>query len=58
MLTKFVLAFRILALVAAFAGYLPTTAHVTLAQNAVISGTALKAGEYRLLIGDGKVTLS
>jgi hypothetical protein len=42
MLTKFVLAFSILALVAALAGYLPTTtAHVTLAQNAVISGTAL-----------------
>ena len=58
MLSKFVLAFSILALVAAFAGNLPATAHVTLTQNAVISGTALRAGEYRVLIGDGKVTFN
>jgi hypothetical protein len=58
MLTKFVLAFTVLALVAAFAGNLPATAHVTITQNAVINGTALRAGEYRLLIGDGKVTFN
>lgn len=58
MLTKFVLAFSILALVAAFSGTLPATAHVTLAKPAVVDGTALKAGDYRLLIGDGKVTFN
>ncbi len=56
MLTKFVIAFSILALVAAFAGTAPTVAHVTLARPALLSGTALAAGDYRLLIGDGKVT--
>ena len=58
MLTKFVLVFSILALAAAFAGNFPATAHVTLAQNAVVSGTELKAGEYRVLIGEGKVTFN
>jgi hypothetical protein len=56
MLTKFVLAFCVLALVASFAGTLPAVAHVTLTQPVVIAGTALKAGDYRLLIGDAKVT--
>jgi hypothetical protein len=56
MLTKLVLAFSILALVAAFAGTLPATAHVTLTKPAVVNGTALKAGDYRLLIGESKVT--
>jgi hypothetical protein len=58
MLTKFVLAFSTLALVAALAGNLPTSAHVTLSKPAVVNGTALKAGDYRLLIGDGKVTFN
>jgi hypothetical protein len=58
MLTKFVLTFAVLALVATFAGNLPATAHVTLTQPAVVSGTALKAGDYRLLIGDAKVTFN
>lgn len=58
MLTKFVLAFSILALVAAFAGSTAAVAHVTLTKPAVINGTALKAGDYRLLIGDGKVTFT
>jgi len=58
MLTKLVLAFSILALVAAFAGNLPATAHVTLTKPAVVNGTALKAGDYRLLIGDAKVTFN
>jgi hypothetical protein len=58
MLTKFVIAFSILALVAAFAGTAPAVAHVTLARPALLSGTALPAGDYRVLIGDGKVTFS
>lgn len=58
MFTKFVLAFSILALVATFAGNLPPAAHVTLTKPAVVSGTALKAGDYRLLVGDGKVTFN
>lgn len=58
MLTKFIVAFSILALVAVFAGTVPGVAHVTLFKTAVISGTTLQAGEYRLLIGDNKVTFS
>jgi hypothetical protein len=58
MLTKFVVAFSVLALLAAFAGTVPAVAHVTLFKTAVLSGTTLQAGEYRLLIGDGKVTFS
>ena len=58
MFTKFVLAFAVLALVAAFAGNLPATAHVTLTKSVVVNGTALKAGDYVLFIGDGKVTFS
>ena|ERR1035441_4713366 len=58
-MTKFVFAFTILALVAAFAGN-PTAkvpvAHVTLNKPAIINGTALKAGDYRLTLGAGKVT--
>lgn len=58
MLTKFVLAFGILALLVTFAGSVPAVAHVTLYKTAVISGTTLKAGEYRILLGEGKVTFS
>jgi hypothetical protein len=58
MLTKFVVAFSILAIAAAFAGGIPAVAHITLTEPAVIGGTALQAGEYRLLIGDAKVTFS
>lgn len=58
MFPKFVLAFCVLALVAAFAGNLPATAHVTLTMPAVVGGTALQPGDYRLLIGDGKVTFT
>ena len=58
-MTKFVFAFTILALVAAFAGN-PTAkvpvAHVTLTKPAIINGTALKAGDYRLTIETNKVT--
>jgi hypothetical protein len=56
MLTKFVVVFSILALMAAFAGTVPAVAHFTLFKTSVVSGTTLQAGEYRVLIGDGKVT--
>jgi hypothetical protein len=56
MLTKFVVAFSVLALLAAFAGTVPAVAHVTFFKAAVVSGTTLQAGEYRLLIGEAKVT--
>lgn len=58
MLTKLVVAFAVLALAAAFAGTVPAVAHVTFTQAVVLSGTTLQAGEYRLLIGDAKVTFS
>jgi len=58
MMTKLVLTFGVLALVAALAGNLPATAHVTLTRPAIAGGTALQAGDYRLLIGEGKVTLT
>lgn len=58
MLTKFVVAFSILALMAVFAGTVPAVAHVTIFKTSVLSGTTLQAGEYRLLIGDGKVTFT
>jgi hypothetical protein len=58
MLTKFVLAFSILALLVVFAGTVPAVAHVTFFKAAVVSGTTLQAGEYRLLLGDNKVTFS
>jgi hypothetical protein len=56
MLTKFVVAFSILALVAAFAGNIPAVAHITLNEPSSIGGTVLQAGDYRLLISDTKVT--
>ena len=55
-MTKFVIAFCILALVAAFAGTVPAVAHVTLAHPALVAGTQLPAGDYRLLIAESKVT--
>jgi hypothetical protein len=55
-MTKFVIAFCILALAAAFAGTVPAVAHVTLTRSALVAGTQLPAGEYRLLIGENKVT--
>jgi hypothetical protein len=59
MLTKFFVAFTVLALVAAFAGNIPVkgpVSHVVLSRPSVVSGTALKAGEYKLIINAGKVT--
>ena len=57
MLTKFVLAFSLLALVA-FAGSIPAklpTYHVVLTEAASINGTTLKAGTYRVAVSDSKV---
>lgn len=58
MFKKFVFAFAILALVAAFAGTVPSvhSYRITLAQAAVVNGTELKAGEYRLNVDTAKVT--
>jgi hypothetical protein len=61
MLTKFVVAFSILALGAAVAGSIPVKGlnyKVTLSQPAVIQGTAFKAGEYRLNVNAGTVTFT
>jgi hypothetical protein len=61
MLTKIVLAFGILALVTAVAGSVPAKAptyKVTLNQAAVVLGTPLQAGEYRLNVSDAAVTFT
>ena len=61
MLTKLVVAFSILALVAAMAGTVPVkgpTHKVLLTQPTVVKGTALKAGEYRLTVHPGVVTFT
>lgn len=61
MRTKFVAAFCILALAVAFAGNLPVkglTCHVTLSRPAVVNGTALKPGDYRLTISESNVTFT
>ena len=62
MLTKFVVAFSILALAAAFAGgSVPVKGPVyglVLTENALVNGTALKAGEYRIQITPEKVIFS
>jgi hypothetical protein len=57
MFTKFVLAFAILALVAATAGTPAKgpTYHVTLTQSVVLHGTPLKAGDYKVTVTPGKV---
>jgi hypothetical protein len=61
MLTKFLVAFSILAIVVAMAGNAPVkgpTYKVTLTQPAVVMGTALKAGEYRISVNAGRVTFT
>ncbi len=59
MLKKFMLAFAILALAAAFAGTVPSvhSYRITLVQTAVVNGTELKPGEYRLNVDTAKITL-
>ncbi|MBZ5728685.1 MAG: hypothetical protein LAP87_27360 [Acidobacteriia bacterium] len=57
---KMVLLFAVLALVVASAGtpsFKGATYRITFAQPSVVNGTELKAGEYRLTLGDSKVTI-
>jgi len=59
MLSKFIVAFSILALVAAVAGNIPAKAptyRVTLTEAVVVHGTALKAGDYKVAVNADKVT--
>jgi len=59
MLKKFVLAFAILAVALATAGTVPgsRTYTITIIQPAVLNGTHLKPGDYRLVVEPAKVTL-
>lgn len=60
MLKNFVVLFAILAVAMAFAGTVPTARtsfRVTLLQPSVVNGVELQPGDYRLNIGDNKVTL-
>jgi hypothetical protein len=59
MFTKFAVAFSVLALAAATAGSIPVkgpTRQVILTEPAVVQGTALKAGEYKVSLAENKVT--
>ncbi len=59
MIKKFVLAFAILALAAAFAGSVSGISYkITLMQPSVVKGTELKAGEYRLQILNETATIT
>jgi hypothetical protein len=60
MLKKFVFAFALLALALATAGTVPGshTYTITLIQPAVVNGTQLNPGEYRLSVDVTKVSLS
>ena len=55
MFKQFVLAFAILSLAAASAA---TSYKITLSQPSVVNGNQLKAGEYRLNVGQSKVTIA
>lgn len=60
MVKKVVVLFATLAVAMAVAGTVPaarTNFRVTLMQPSVINGTELKAGDYKLNLGDNKVTL-
>ena len=61
MVKKLVVVFAILVLAAvAFAGTIPAAKnsyHITLMQTSVINGTELKPGDYKLNLGEGKITL-
>jgi hypothetical protein len=59
MFKKLVLAFAVLALTAAFAGTIPAvhTYRITLARVAVVNGTTLQPGDYRLTVNTSKITL-
>ena len=59
MFKKLVLMIAAVALLAS-AGTVPSGTHyrITLAQTAVVQGTQLKAGDYRLSLTDSKVTIT
>ncbi len=59
MISKFLAAFAILALVVASAGTVPapgSSYKVTLTQPSVVKGSDLKAGEYQVTVGADKAT--
>jgi len=59
MLKKFVLAFAILALAAAFAGTIPThgpACTITITQPSVVKGVDLAPGDYRVTVDINKAT--
>jgi len=59
MLRKFVLAFAILALAAAFAGNVPAhgpSCWVTLLQTSLVKGTSLAPGDYHVTVMGNKAT--
>jgi hypothetical protein len=58
MLKKMILILAVVTLVAS-AGTVPGSGHynVTLNQPAVVQGTVLKAGDYRLILADSKLTI-
>ncbi len=61
MLRKFVLAFAILALAAAFAGTVPAhgpACWITLLGPSVVQGTPLAAGDYRVTVNGDKATFA
>jgi hypothetical protein len=62
MFQKILATFAILALSAAFAGTVPVPGGgsytITLTQPSVVSGTQLKAGDYRLKVTPDKITIS
>jgi hypothetical protein len=59
MFKKFVFVLAVAALIAS-AGTVPSGAHytITLTQPAVVQGTVLKAGEYRLTLANSKATFT
>ena len=59
MITKFVVAFCVLALAAAVAGSIPAkglTYRVTLTEPASVNGIVLKPGDYRVTVNANKAT--
>ncbi|HXS95989.1 MAG TPA: hypothetical protein VN736_15395 [Candidatus Limnocylindrales bacterium] len=59
MIKKLVIGFILFALALSFAGTVPSnrTYTITIAQPTVVNGTQLKAGDYKLSMGQDKITL-
>src|SRR5690242_9614961 len=60
MVKRLVVLFAILAVAMAFAGTVPvakSSFRITLMQPSVVNGTELKPGEYKLNLGENKITL-